>query len=169
MPVVRILVDGYNLLAHILERDNLRVYRQLEALAHWPVGASLHSEDSRNRLIDLLLQYRDIDGTAITVFFDGRGKKTKPKNVSHNEVEVIFSGDGQTADDLLERTAHRFQPYGEVLVVTDDLAVRDTVGGFGGLGVSCEQFMRMIQIALAELHESLNNHNRAEQNRFRRR
>ncbi len=65
-------------------------------------------------------------------------------------MEVLFSSAGQTADDLIERAAHRFQPYGEVLVVTDDFAERDTVSGFGGSVASCGNFIRMIQNALAD-------------------
>jgi hypothetical protein len=69
---------------------------------------------------------------------------------------------------LIERAAARFQPYGEVLAVTDDFAIRDTVGGFNGSVASCGNFIAMIQNALADLQEKLNNHNRAERNRFRR-
>jgi hypothetical protein len=42
------------------------------------------------------------------------------------------------------------------------------VGGFGGATASCDNFIRMIQNALADLAENLNNHNRAERNRFKR-
>jgi predicted RNA-binding protein with PIN domain len=83
-------------------------------------------------------------------------------------VEVLFSNSGQTADDLIERAAHRFQDYGEVLVVTDDRAERDVVGGFGGSVAGCANFIGMIQNALADLEENVNNHNRKEKKRFSR-
>ena len=130
-------------------------------------GAPRHSEAARDALVELLQQYQDACGTPVTVFFDGRGsRKSKPKNQSLNAVEVIFSSAGQTADDLIERAAARFQPYGEVLAVTDDFAIRDVVGGFNGSVASCGNFIAMIQNALASLEEKLNNHNRAERNRF---
>lgn len=154
MALIRILVDGYSL------------------LHNWPElaeGAPRHSEAARDALVDMLTQYHDADGTPVTIFFDGSGpRRGKPKSESGRSVEVIFSRAGQTADDLIERAAHRFQPYGEVLVVTDDFAVRDVVGGFGGSTASCENFIRMIQNALANLQETLNNHNRSERNRFSR-
>jgi predicted RNA-binding protein with PIN domain len=153
MALVRILVDGYSL------------------LHNWPelaAGAPRHSEQARDALVEMLQFYQDATGTPVTVFFDGTGKRRKPKNESGGAVEVLFSSGGRTADDLIERAAHRFQSYGEVLAVTDDFAVRDTVGGFGGSAASCDNFIRMIQNALAELEEKLNNHNRAERNRFRR-
>ena len=153
MALVRILIDGYSL------------------LHSWPElaeGAPRHSEAARDALVEMLQQYQDACGTPVTIFFDGRGARRKPKNESTNAVEVLFSSSGQTADDLIERAAHRFQPYGEVLVVTDDFAERDTVGGFGGTVASCGNFLRMIQNALADLEENLNNHNRKERNRFSR-
>ena len=43
----------------------------------------------------------------------------------------MFSNAGKTADDVIERAAVRFQPYGEVMAVTDDNAERDTVISMG--------------------------------------
>ena len=67
---------------------------------------------------------------------------------------------------MIERAAHRFQAYGEVLVVTDDRAERDTVTGVGGLTSSCANFIRRVEGALTELQDELRSHNRAERNRF---
>lgn len=154
MVLVRILVDGYSL------------------LHHWPElapGAPRHSERARDELVQILTQYHDATGEPITIFFDGAGAPPNaPKKESSRAVEVLFSRAGQTADDLIERAAHRFQEYGEVLVVTDDLAERDVVGGFGGSVASCADFIRMIGNALNDLSEDLKNYNRAEQNRFKR-
>jgi predicted RNA-binding protein with PIN domain len=152
MALVRILVDGYSL------------------LHNWPelaAGSPRHSEAARDALVEMLTQYQDACGTPVTVFFDGSGaRRGKPKSQAGPAVEVLFSSGGRTADDLIERAAHRFQDYGEVLVVTDDFAERDVVSGFGGSVASCANFIRMIQIALAELEENLNNHNRSERSRF---
>ena len=154
MALVRILVDGYSL------------------LHSWPelaAGVPRHSEKARDALVEMLQHYQDASGTPVTVFFDGSGARRRPKSESGLPVEVLFSSGGQTADDLIERAAHRFQPYGEVLVVTDDFAERDTVSAFGGSVASCGNFIRMIQGALADLQEDLERHNRAARNAFGRR
>jgi predicted RNA-binding protein with PIN domain len=154
MALVRILVDGYSL------------------LHSWPElasGAARHSERARDALVEQLQQYQDACGTPVTVFFDGQGARgRRPKNPSRDAVEVLFSGTGQTADDLIERAAHRFQDYGEVLVVTDDYAERDLVSGLGGSVASCGNFIRMLDQALTQLQDNLNRHNRAARNSFRR-
>jgi predicted RNA-binding protein with PIN domain len=155
MALVRILVDGYSL------------------LHNWPElapGAARHSARAREELVHVLTRYHDATGEPVTVFFDGAGAPPgTPKNESSRAVEVLFSRAGQTADQMIERAAHRFQPHGEVLVVTDDGAERDTVNGFGGSVASCANFIRMVEGALAELQDELKNYNRREGNRFKRR
>ena len=154
MALVRILVDGYSL---------LHAWPELAA------GVPRHSARARDELVQMLMNYHDATGEPVTVVFDGSGAPPDvPKAESSRAVEVLFSRAGQTADDVIERAAHLFQPHGEVLVVTDDQAERDTVNGFGGSVSSCANFIRTIETALAELRDGLRHYNRAERNRFRR-
>ena len=153
MGLVRILVDGYSL------------------LHSWPEvapGWARHSEAAREELMRVLTLFQDVDGTPVTVVFDGRGaKKGTPHADSTREMEVLFSGAGRTADDLIERAACRFRPYGEVLVVTYDRAERQTVASFGGSVASCMNFIGMVNAVLGGFDENLRRHNRSEQTRFR--
>ncbi len=154
MALVRILVDGYSL------------------LHAWPElarGKARHSAAARDELIHWLTRYQDATGTPISVFFDGGGApKGVPKNESTASVEVLFSKSGQTADDMIERAAHRFQPYGEVLAITNDNAERDTVIGLGGQAWSCETFIRDVENSLSVLADDVKHFNRAERNRYNR-
>ena len=153
MALVRILVDGYSL------------------LHNWPElarGKPRHSAVAREELIQILTQYQDASGTPVTIFFDGSGAPPGvPKNESSRTVEVLFSKAGQTADDMIERATHRFQPYGEVLAITDDHAERDTVIALGGSASSCSNFILMVESALNDLAENVQHHNRTERNRFK--
>ena len=152
MALVRILIDGYSL------------------LHNWPElapGKPRHSATARAELVHVLTRYQDAVGTPITIFFDGSGAPPGvPKNESSGQMEVLFSKAGQTADDLIERATHRFQPYGEVLVVTDDNAERDTVTAFGGLASSCLSFIATVEGVLAEFANDLKHYNRTERHRF---
>jgi len=152
MALIRILVDGYSL------------------LHNWPElapGHPRHSERSRKELVGVLTRYHDATGTPITVFFDGAGASaTAPRHQADSAVEILFSRRGQTADQMIERAAHRFNDYGEVLVVTDDRAERNVVSDMGSSAASCANFIRMIGSALGELQDDLRNHNRSELTRF---
>jgi predicted RNA-binding protein with PIN domain len=154
MALVRILVDGYSL------------------LHKWPElapGRPRHSALAREELIHVLTRYHDATGTPVTVFFDGGGAPPgTPSPESGPAVEVLFSRAGQTADQMIERAAHRFADHGEVLAVSDDTAERETVAGLGGLVSSCENFIRQVEAALTGLQDELQNYNRSERNRFNR-
>ena len=155
MALVRILVDGYSLL------------HQWEELAP---GKARFSEEARDELIYVLTQYHDVAGTPITVFFDGSMPQRGPRPKSNpDQVEVLFSRAGQTADSMIERAAHLYRPYGEVLAVTDDHAERDTVIAMGGLASSCQNFIQSVLDALVGVREDIRAHNLRERNRFNRR
>ena len=155
MALVRILVDGYSL------------------LHNWPELAPRrprHSAAARAELIQRLTLYRDATGTPITIFFDGGGAPSgTPAALSSPEVEVLFSRNGKTADDMIERAAHRFGPYGEVLAVTDDAAERETVISLGGMASSCGNFIQTVEDTLAEQADDIKRHNRQERHKFQRR
>src|ERR1035441_3569014 len=155
MALVRILVDGYSL------------------LHNWPElarGRARHSAAARDELIRRLTLYQDASGIPVTIFFDGAGPRGgKPNATAPGSIEVLYSRSGQTADDMIERAAHRFGPYGEVLAVTDDHAERDTVISLGGSAASCWNFIQMVQNALADLEDDIKHHNRRERHSFRRR
>ena len=155
MALVRILVDGYSL------------------LHNWPElarGRARHSAAARDELISRLTLYQDACGTPVTIFFDGATVPNgKPRASSKSEVEVLYSRTGQTADQMIERAAYRYGPYGEVLAVTDDHAERDTVSSLGGSVSSCWNFILTVENALADLGEVIKHHNRRERHKFQRR
>ena len=153
MGLIRILVDGYSL------------------LHAWPTlasGFARHSEAARAELIHVLTRYQDASGTPVSVIFDGQGARTRPEpRRKEPGVEVLFSKEGRTADDLIERAAYRLQAYGQVLVVTDDYAERDTVFGLGSAYCSCLNFVSMIDNAFSTLDEDVQRINSSERRRFR--
>jgi hypothetical protein len=155
VALVRILVDGYSL------------------LHRWPElapGRPRYSAAARDELIGRLTLYQDAAGTPITIFFDGnRGPSGTAAASSHSEVEVLYSKSGQTADQMIERAAYRFGPYGEVLAVTDDHAERETVLSLGGLASSCLNFIQTVENTLAEQADDIRDYNRKERHRFQRR
>jgi uncharacterized protein len=154
VPVIRILVDGYSL------------------LHSWPElarGKARYSAAARSELIHSLRQYGDAISTPITVVFDGSGPAA---NIAHEvpstrEMEVIYSKSGQTADDIIERVTARLAPYGEVLVISNDIAERDTVASVGGSCCSCDHFIRAIQSTLADFAKQIKRHNQGELKRYK--
>ena len=154
MALVRILIDGYSL------------------LHAWPEiapGQPRHSAAAREELLSILAQYQDFNGTPMTVFFDGAGAPAgTPKVHSTPKLEILYSKAGRTADDMIERTAHRLKPYGEALVVTNDFVERDMIIGMGHHSSSCENFIRDIGNVLDELRTEVERISRRERVQFKR-
>lgn len=146
MALARILVDGYSL------------------LHNWPElapGKPRYSADARDELIRILTLYRDATTIPITIVFDGAGKTAATAFPSTPEMEILFSRNGQTADQIIERVAFRLAPFGEVLVVTDDFKERDTVFYQGGLASSCSNFIDTVEGTLKDQARDIDRHNRS--------
>jgi uncharacterized protein len=154
MALVRILVDGYSL------------------LHSWPElapGKARYSPAARTELIRMVTQYHDASGVPVTIVFDGTtGLASADEPPSTPEVEILYSQAGQSADQMIERAAHRLRAYGEVLVVTDDRAERDTAESVGALTSSCLNFIRTIEVAQQEMDSQLKSYNQRERLKYRR-
>lgn len=154
MALVRIMVDGYSLL------------HNWQDLAP---GKPRYSAAARSELIRHLTRYRDASGVPITVIFDGAsGLASAEEPPSTPEMEILYSQAGQTADQMIERATHRLLEFGEVLVVTDDFAERDTVSSAGALISSCGNFIATIKSADADMAQAVKRHNQSERKGFKR-
>lgn len=151
---MRILVDGYSLLHNWLDVAP---------------GKPRHSALAREELINRLIRYHDACGTPITIVFDGASVSPELDPLpSTPEVEIIYTRAGQSADQLIERVAHRLSASGEVLVVTDDFAERETVASGGGMISSCSNFIQTVENSLTELEREIKNYNQQERVKFNR-
>lgn len=155
MGWIRILIDGYSVL-----------HRCSDIAPDHP----RHSAAARDELIQRLNRYQDAAQTPVTIVFDGNhpagnivGEPSSPG------LEVLYSPQGKTADDLIERATHRFLEYGEVLVVTDDYAEQNTVASLGGSVLNSHAFMLEVQATLASFQDDLNRLNSRENRSFKRR
>lgn len=153
MALVRILVDGSGL------------------LRCWPAilpGKERQSPVVQEELIRRLTQYQDICGVPITVAFDGAGPaRVADDPLDGGDLEVLFSRIGQTAAQLVGKTAQRLGASGEVLLVVEPLAVPRNVGAKGVQVSGCEEFVRTVSTALEDMECELKKHNDSEDARFR--
>lgn len=155
MGWIRILIDGYSVLHRCpdIAPDRPR-----------------HSAAARDELIQRLNRYQDASQTPVTIVFDGNHTAGKiADEPSSPELEVLYSPQGKTADDIIERATHGFLQYGKVLVVTDDYAEQNTVSSLGGSVLSAHTFMLEVKATLASFQDDLNRLNRRENRSFKRR
>lgn len=107
LPRVHLVVDGYNV-----------------TKAAWP---SMPLEAQRTRLVQGLAALSARTGAEVTCVFDGANVSVPPSGAPAQNVRVLFSKEGQTADELIRRLAQA-EPEGRaVVVVSSDREVADGV------------------------------------------
>lgn len=100
-------------------------------------------EGKRARLIEQLTAYRRIKKLPVTVVFDGSGTGAAERS---GGIEVIFSGQGESADDVIIRMAENFREG--CTVVSSDRAVRDQVQRSGGIAIYSGEFETRLHAVL---------------------
>jgi predicted RNA-binding protein with PIN domain len=132
----------------------------------WPRFATrkarqLSLQQRRDLLVGLLRQYADHSRRRVTVVFDGYAAKHKPaeQEPTHG-IEVLFSGRGKTADDLIERLVGQSEHKDGILVVTSDNMERHTVEAMGAQSTSAEVFEAEVDAALRTLAGEVRSHSR---------
>jgi len=131
---IRILIDGYNLIGRS---------------ADGPAGGGLDLEDARDVLIETLAAYKRAKGHPITVVFDaaegGRLAETKARRMG---VEVIYTRQGEIADDAIVRRAGRWREG--AMVVTDDTELAERVQRRGAFVTGCAEFEAKCERAMID-------------------
>jgi predicted RNA-binding protein with PIN domain len=144
-----VLVDGYSVLhfwRKLIQRERGRKQ----------VGA-----EARDKLIHLMRQYADAAGCRVTLVFDGYGAKHHPDATDHGPgIEVVYSQQGKTADDVIERLVASAPDRSTILVVTSDNLERQTVDSLGAGSMSCEMFEAEAELALQRLGVLVRQHSR---------
>jgi predicted RNA-binding protein with PIN domain len=126
-----ILVDGYNI---IHRTDGLRA-ASLQSLAA-----------GREALLRLLDQRYRRTPHRVVVVFDGNGKTELAER--YHRVEVIFTAHRELADTVIARLATTTRADGhQVVVVSDDLEVRDSVSAVGGQSAATDQLVERLYAA----------------------
>lgn len=119
-PGVVVLVDGYNV-----------------AKAAFPAARSL--ADERDWLADVLDELAARTSADVRVVFDGAD--VPPPPARRRAVQVLFSPAGVTADDVLVELTATTPVERPVVVVTDDLALRERVKAYGANVVADDQLL----------------------------
>jgi predicted RNA-binding protein with PIN domain len=103
----KLIIDGYN----VVYTDN-RLRRT----------ACKDLERARQHLIDMLSAYVGERRIQATVVFDGRGGIVEAASVVPGRLQVMYSADNQTADDLILATIRQSGNPRAYIVVSSDMA-----------------------------------------------
>lgn len=94
-----ILIDGYNILKHVLATVFVK-------------------EQQQTRFLQQLNAYARLKGHTVHIFFDG-GQSTWPYQESMSHLNIIFSGTAQSADAAIQHFVDRISSQPFILVSND--------------------------------------------------
>ncbi|MDT8317806.1 MAG: NYN domain-containing protein [bacterium] len=134
---VNIVIDGYNV---IRQSDRLI---DLEAVS---------LEEGRKGLIKMLAEYRRIKGHSITVVFDGwESDNIGSSSERVQGIDVIYSGRGEKADDLIKKMADKLRD--KIVVVTSDKDIATHVMKRGAVVIPSGEFEMKLDLAMGGWEE----------------
>ncbi|MBP6601132.1 MAG: NYN domain-containing protein [Verrucomicrobiales bacterium] len=138
-----LLIDGNNIIHH--SADLLRLHRRNRAGAY-------------AELVRQVAEFRDFSGQRVVLVFDGRGGTVEER--PSPGLQVIYTGDDRTADDVLERLALRYTAEFSIVVATDDRTIQDVVIAGGAEVISADALLQRIAAIHQERDRWLRNHRR---------
>ncbi|WP_342558287.1 NYN domain-containing protein [Metasolibacillus sp. FSL K6-0083] len=132
-----LLVDGYNMIGAWAELRPLR-------------DKSL--EDARDRLVELLAEYKATMGWRVIIVFDAYLVPGTEKLYMKHDVEVLFTRKNETADERIEKLTNELKGRKvQIHVATSDMTEQNVVFGQGALRKSARELEIEIQIVQTKI------------------
>jgi predicted RNA-binding protein with PIN domain len=124
-----LFIDGYNII------NQWQYYKDIRNIAN-----------SRNKLIELLIEYQAYTGLKVIVVFDAHlVKGSLEKMEKHAGVEVVYTKEHETADSYIEKQLDKIGRYERVQVATSDGAIQQIVISRGGTRISAHEMILEIE------------------------
>lgn len=136
-----LLVDGYNI---IHAWDELRELMETVSL-----------ESARQRLMDILSNYKGVQKTTIILVFDAYLVKGNPGTISlYHNIYVVYTKEAETADHYIERVVTALPKHYRVRVATADGLEQLIISGQGAIRMSARELQRTVQGVEKQLREN---------------
>ncbi|TQR18957.1 NYN domain-containing protein [Psychrobacillus vulpis] len=129
-----LLVDGYNIIGAWNELKKLKKEKLV---------------DARDRLIELMAEYKAFTGIRVIVVFDAHLMPGIENKKKQNDVEIIYTRENETADERIEKLTQELSGRRiQIHVATSDLTEQRVIFGQGALRKSAREFeIEMVAIS----------------------
>lgn len=127
-----LLVDGYNIINAWSDIFDING------------GESL--EDCRDKLASMLSNYQGVRKNNIILVFDAHLKKgSQEKEYLFDNIKIVYTKEGETADNYIERFVHQLGNLHTVRVATSDYLEQTIVLNGGGIRMSSRELREEIE------------------------
>lgn len=136
-----IFIDGYNI---------------INSWSDLAIGENETLENSRQRLIEILENYVAMREDKLYLVFDAHlSKGSIEKEEKTNNITVVFTKEGETADSYIERKVNLIGRKKEVIVVTNDNLEQQTIFQRGATRMSSIEFNNEVKKSQNSLREEI--------------
>lgn len=136
-----LIVDGYNMIG---------AWKELRPLK------DTNLEEARNRLLELLAEYKAAMGWRVIVVFDAYHVSGVERMYIQNTVEVIFTRKNETADERIEKLSNELKGRKtQIYVATSDMTEQNVIFGNGALRKSARELEIEMQIIQSNISKSV--------------
>ncbi len=121
-----LFIDGYNVI------NQWWYYKDI----------SKNIANSRNKFIELLVEYQAYRGIKVIVVFDAHLVKGSIEKIETTAgVKVVYTREHETADSYIEKQLDKIGRYENVQVATSDNAIQQIVLARGGTRISAHEML----------------------------
>lgn len=120
------VVDGFNLMHSIEELNEV---------------AKTDLMSAREKVIDLLCDYKAINKGRLIVVFDAYLQETGKQDYTYDGINIVYTKQGETADSYIENLVIELVKEYKVTVITSDALEQALVFAHGALRMSSDSFI----------------------------
>jgi predicted RNA-binding protein with PIN domain len=136
-----LLVDGYNIIG---------AWPELRKLKQTNLSAA------RDRLIEIMAEYQGYTGYKVIIVFDAHFVKGIQKKYNHHQIEVIFTKENESADELIEKMAIEMNNLKtQIHVATSDYTEQWQIFGQGALRISARELLTEVGVVGSSIEKDL--------------
>jgi predicted RNA-binding protein with PIN domain len=136
-----LLVDGYNIIG---------AWPELRKLKQTNLSAA------RDRLIEIMAEYQGYTDYKVIIVFDAHFVKGIQKKYNHYQVEVIFTKENESADELIEKMAIEMNNLKtQIHVATSDYTEQWQIFGQGALRISARELLTEVGVVGSSIEKDL--------------
>lgn len=131
------IVDGYNVIGSWPELQKLKL---------------VSLEEARLGLIRMMEEYQAISGIRIILVFDAYQVAGPAKDMKVAKIDVFFTGEHETADELIERLVARLKhKRRSIFVATSDQIEQTVIFGQGAYRIPVRELYQWVQEARQQI------------------
>ncbi len=149
------LADKPSVQKNRVQKDKIMIVDGYNVIHDWQELSKLLPgiiDGARSKLLEILSNYSySIDEKIIVVFDAYRVKNAGEKIEKYDEMDVVFTKEGETADQYIEKFAYENRSKYDIRVVTSDAMQQLSTRVSGAYNISSRELLELVEAAAKEL------------------